>query len=159
MWQCLVRGWIQAALERSLRLVARVLGEIVRGHPRPGHHAALLPVELRDETVTLKSLKNGRTKTITADFVLLLTGYKSDMHLFRKVGAKLKNPWDVPEYNSKTMETSVSGLYVAGTAAAGTQKSYRLFIENCHIHVDRIVASLKGEIPPVTPKFRKDLES
>ncbi len=118
-----------------------------------------IPVEIRDETVTLKSLKSGRTKSTTADFVLLLTGYKADMHLFRKAGAKLKNTWDVPKFNRRTMETSVPGLYVAGTAAAGTQKSYRLFIENCHIHVDRIVASLMGETPPKTPKFRTDLES
>ena len=118
-----------------------------------------IPVEIHDETVTLKSLKSGRTKTTTADFVLLLTGYKADMHLFRKAGAKLKNTWDVPKFNRRTMETSVPGLYVAGTAAAGTQKSYRLFIENCHIHVDRIVASLMGETPPKTPKFRTDLES
>ena len=122
-------------------------------------HKETVPVEIHDETVTLKNLKNGRSKTIEADFVLLLTGYKADMHLFREAGAKLRKPWDVPEFNSKTMETSVSSLYVAGTAAAGTQKSYRLFIENCHIHVDRIVASLMGETPPKTPKFRTDLES
>ena len=53
-------------------------------------HKETVPVEIHDETVTLKNLKNGRSKTIEADFVLLLTGYKADMHLFREAGAKLR---------------------------------------------------------------------
>jgi thioredoxin reductase (NADPH) len=45
------------------------------------------------------------------------------------------------------METNISGLYVAGTAAAGSQKRYKLFIENCHVHVSKIVAHLTGQWP------------
>ena len=49
------------------------------------------------------------------------------------------------------METSVPGLFVAGTASAGTQHGYTLFIENCHIHATRIAAALAGEPPPPDP--------
>ena len=43
------------------------------------------------------------------------------------------------------METNVPGLYVAGTAAAGTQSSgVKEFIETSHVHVHRIVAALTG---------------
>jgi thioredoxin reductase (NADPH) len=50
------------------------------------------------------------------------------------------------------METNVPGLYVAGTATAGTQQSYTVFIENCHIHAQRIAAALAGEPPPSAPE-------
>ena len=42
------------------------------------------------------------------------------------------------------METNVPGVYVAGTAVGGTQEKYTVFIENCHVHVERIVAALTG---------------
>jgi thioredoxin reductase (NADPH) len=45
------------------------------------------------------------------------------------------------------METNVPGLYVAGTAAAGNQSRYRLFIENCHHHVGKIMVALTGKWP------------
>ena len=49
------------------------------------------------------------------------------------------------------METNVPGVYVAGTAVAGTQDKYRVFIENCHVHVHRIVAALTGPRTPTAP--------
>jgi thioredoxin reductase (NADPH) len=45
------------------------------------------------------------------------------------------------------METNVPGLFVAGTAAAGTQFHFKLFIENCHSHVVRIARALTGKDP------------
>ena len=30
----------------------------------------------------------------------------------------------------------------------GTQSAYRVFIENCHVHVDRILAAVTGAPPP-----------
>jgi thioredoxin reductase (NADPH) len=42
------------------------------------------------------------------------------------------------------METNVPGLFVAGTATAGTQHRFRVFIENCHTHAQRIVGSVLG---------------
>ena len=50
-----------------------------------------------------------------------------------------------------TVPANVPGLFVAGTAAAGTQSSgVKEFIETSHVHVDRIVAALTGRTPPVT---------
>ena len=45
------------------------------------------------------------------------------------------------------MQTNLPGVYVAGTAAAGTQLSFKLFIENCHAHVVRILRHLAGQEP------------
>ena len=42
-------------------------------------------------------------------------------------------------------------VFVAGTAVGGTQDKYLLFIENCHVHVERIVNALVGAAPPPAP--------
>lgn len=89
-----------------------------------------------------------RTLTVPADFVLLLVGYRADMSLFRLAGVELTGSTETPVFNEWTMETNVPGVYVAGTAVAGTQDKYRVFIENCHVHVDRIIAALTGAAAP-----------
>jgi thioredoxin reductase (NADPH) len=85
---------------------------------------------------------------LEADFVLLLVGYEADMSLCRLAGVELIGPSESPRFDPQTMQTNVPGIYVAGTAVGGTQQKYALFIENCHVHVDRIVASLTGTAPP-----------
>jgi thioredoxin reductase (NADPH) len=55
-------------------------------------------------------------------------------------------------YDEQTMESSVPGIYVAGTAVGGTQDKYTVFIENCHVHVERIVNALTGVAPPKAPE-------
>ncbi len=89
---------------------------------------------------------------IPADFVLLCTGFVADMRLFAEAGVLLRPPRQVPQFDPATLETNVPGLYVAGTAAGGTQaEKYQLFIETCHDHVDRIVAALSGRRPAEPP--------
>lgn len=84
-----------------------------------------------------------------ADFVLLLTGYEQDPELLQQGGVTLTGPNHAPLVNAQTMETNVPGLFVAGTAIAGTQSSHtREFIETTHVHVDRIVAALTRSAPP-----------
>ncbi|MEM6691418.1 MAG: NAD(P)-binding domain-containing protein [Planctomycetota bacterium] len=83
---------------------------------------------------------------IPADDVLLLIGYEQDKSLMEAIGVEL-TPDDSrrPIYDETTMQTSLPALYVAGTTVAGTQSSkYRTFLENCHIHIDRITAHLAG---------------
>lgn len=87
-------------------------------------------------------------KDVPADFVLLLTGYRMDTSLFEEAGVTLVGENRGPTFDPDTMMTNVPGLYVAGTAAAGTQKKFRLFIENCHPHVSKIVRSITGQSPP-----------
>jgi thioredoxin reductase (NADPH) len=95
---------------------------------------------------------DGRVGEVPVDCVLLLVGYEADMSLFRMAGATLRDPGQAPQYNEQTMETNVAGLYVAGTAIAGTQGRYRVFIENCHVHVDRIVEAITGAETPLPPR-------
>ena len=99
-------------------------------------------------TARLSSPKSNHQVTVAADFVLLLIGYEADVSLLKLAGVELLGNCQAPRYNPQTMETNVPALYVAGTATGGTQDKYALFIENCHVHVERIIAALTGAAPP-----------
>jgi thioredoxin reductase (NADPH) len=90
--------------------------------------------------------------SLDADFVLLLVGYEQDPTLLRLAGIELDGVCNVPTYDAATMETNVPGIYVAGTAIGGTQERYTVFIENCHVHVERILAALTGSATPAAPE-------
>jgi thioredoxin reductase (NADPH) len=94
-----------------------------------------------------------------ADFVLSLIGYEQDNRLFKMAGIELEGSCGAPVYDEQTMETSIPGVYVAGTAVGGTQEKYTVFIENCHIHVERIARALTGAAPPPAPQMPEQAES
>jgi thioredoxin reductase (NADPH) len=104
-----------------------------------------VPTEITPATVTLRHLPGMDVSTEPFDFVLLLVGYEADMTLLRNAGVELNGDSQIPVFSEESMETSVPGLYVAGCATGGTQDKYAVFLENCHVHVPRIVASLRGE--------------
>jgi thioredoxin reductase (NADPH) len=114
-----------------------------------------IPIEITPEHVVLESLQDGRHILHPADFVLLATGFVPDLRLFEMAGVQLTGDSLTPQFDPETMETNVPGLYVAGTAAAGIQSAahraeksrYRLFIENTHEHVGKIVKDLTGQWP------------
>lgn len=81
---------------------------------------------------------------IETDFVLLAIGYNADMSLCRMAGVRLNGHCLIPEFDPVTMQTNVPGIYVAGTAVGGTQQEYHVFLENCHVHIERIVAHITG---------------
>jgi thioredoxin reductase (NADPH) len=114
-------------------------------------HYATQPVAITPTHVTLRKLADGSTFDVRADFVLKLIGYEQDNTLLKLAGVKLLGDCGAPAYDDRTMETNVPGLYVAGTAVGGTQDKYTVFIENCHVHVDRIMAALTGAAPPPAP--------
>jgi thioredoxin reductase (NADPH) len=118
-------------------------------------HFGTLPTEIGPADVTLGPsglLRGGGSPIrVPADFVLALIGYEQDNTLFKLAGLELRGDCGAPVFDERTMETTVPGVYVAGTAVAGTQDKYRVFIENCHVHVDRIVAALTGAAAPAVP--------
>lgn len=118
------------------------------------------PLEITPAEVVLEHIPDGRRIVQPADFVLLNTGFVADASLFEMAGVRLMGEQRIPEFNPETMETNVPGVYVAGTAAAGTQRKYRLFIENCHVHVGKIALALTGRWPDqlgAVPERRYDL--
>ena len=100
----------------------------------------------------VKLRRGNETFDVPADFVLLLIGYEQDNALFKLAGIELVGDCGAPRFDERTMETNVPGVHVAGTAVGGTQDKYRVFIENCHVHVDRIVNALTGVAPPPEPE-------
>ena len=111
-----------------------------------------VPQSISPRHVDLRDPSTGSVFTVPADDVLVLIGYEQDKTLFNQCGVPLEGPSQSPVLDPKTMETNVAGIYVAGTAVAGTQSSkFTTFLENCHEHVDKIVAHLCG-----TPALPRD---
>ena len=117
------------------------------------------PVRITPTCVTLKNLDNLDTFEVPADDVLVAIGFEADMSLIKSAGVELIEDSQKPVYDEDTMLTHIEGLYVAGTAVAGTQDSYKVFLENCHIHVDRIIASITGAAPPPPPSEQQEPET
>src|SRR3954451_21938347 len=120
-------------------------------------HFQTEPMKVTPSQVTL--CRRDETFDVPADFVLLLVGYRQDNTLFKLAGVELQGDCGAPVYQEQTMETNVPGVYVAGTAVGGTQDKYRVFIENCHVHVERIINALVGATPPPTPAELEQPES
>lgn len=108
-------------------------------------HAGTVPLEIEPGRVVLgRAAGDGGREAVEADDVLLLTGYEMDGSLLEGAGVELLGEQRAPKFTKATMETNVPGLYVAGTATAGTQSRFRVFIENCHAHATRIVSAVTG---------------
>ena len=97
-------------------------------------------VEIRRGTVVLS------TGEVAADFVLLMTGYRQDPTLFDMLGVRLEGVAREPVHDPETMETNVPGVFIAGTAVAGTPpRKVSVIVETCHVHVPRFVAAIRGQ--------------
>lgn len=130
-------------------LLPELNGRIERDEIRG--HLDTQPTRILADAVELRSNATGETFRVPADHVYLLTGHVADMRLFRQLGVTLTDEREVPWFDPDTMETDVPGVYVAGTATAGTQPAFTVFLENCHVHAQRIVRALLGEPPPSHP--------
>lgn len=98
------------------------------------------PLAIGHGTVTLN------TETIDANFVLMMTGYRQDPTIFEMFGVELRGTDRQPVYDPETMETNAPGVFVAGTAVAGTPpRKVTVIVETCHVHIPRIVAALHGD--------------
>jgi thioredoxin reductase (NADPH) len=96
------------------------------------------PVEIRERSVLLNT-----GQELPADFVLALTGYRQDTKLFETIGVDLQGADRKPRLDEETMETNVPGVFVAGTAIAGSPaERVRIIVEDCHVHVPRIVSAI-----------------
>jgi thioredoxin reductase (NADPH) len=74
-----------------------------------------------------------------AAFVMI--GYAPDTSLVAGAGAEILPETEGPAYNPETYETTVRGLYVAGSLAAGRFNN-AIFIENGRLHGAAIAASI-----------------
>ncbi len=78
------------------------------------------------------------------DFVMAMTGYQPPFELMKSMGIHFQNDeFHTPIYNEKTMETTVSSLYLAGVVCGGL-KTNKWFIENSRDHAKLIMKDLTG---------------
>lgn len=101
-------------------------------------------IEIRENDVEIIT-PQGKI-TIENDFVLALTGYRPNLEFLTSMGINLsEDDLKVPEYNAETMETNVSGLYLAGVVCGGME-TQKWFIENSRIHAAMIVNSITKSV-------------
>lgn len=85
--------------------------------------------------------------TLENDFVLALTGYMPNFEFLQNLGIALSDDAKrLPEYNPETMETNISGLYLAGVICGGME-THKWFIENSRIHAPMIIDAIKNKAP------------
>jgi thioredoxin reductase (NADPH) len=103
------------------------------------------PVEIRSRSIIMQSTIDRSLVELDADFVLMLTGYEQDTSLLEGAGVAFSGDARVPHYDEETMETNVPGLFLAGTAVQGSPVGrVRVIVENCHVHVPRIVNAIRA---------------
>jgi len=79
---------------------------------------------------------------IDNDFVLAMTGYQPPFAFMKSMGIQFHtDEFRTPVYNERTMETNVSGIYLAGVVCGGL-KTNKWFIENSRDHAKLIVKNL-----------------
>lgn len=83
--------------------------------------------------------------TIPNDFVLAMTGYQPDFSFLEHVGIRIGNDeFKTPTYNEETMESNVSGAYLAGVICGGL-KTNAWFIENSREHAKLIIQHISRD--------------
>ena len=80
----------------------------------------------------------GKQVQIPNDFVLAMTGYEPDTSLLERAGAQVDIATGKPVLN-QYLESTVPGLYVAGTLCAGCDSNV-IFVENSREHGATIVS-------------------
>ncbi|MEX2529132.1 MAG: YpdA family putative bacillithiol disulfide reductase [Gemmatimonadota bacterium] len=98
--------------------------------------------EIRPEVVVVRNERTGETEEVPNDWVLALTGWRSDPELLRSLGAPVDDKSGVPAHDPETMETPVPGVFIAGVLAAGNDAN-RIFIENGRWHGGVIVDAIR----------------
>jgi thioredoxin reductase (NADPH) len=76
------------------------------------------------------------------DFVFALTGYHTDNDFLRSCGIEVDPETLKPAFNPETLESNVSGIYLAGVVTAGKETG-KIFIENGRFHGMQIIEHLR----------------
>ena len=104
-----------------------------------------MPCQISEITPDTVVLSDGGT--IPADDVVLQIGFEQDGALFDMFGVQREGVRGAPVIDPTTMRAA-EDLYIVGTATAGTQDRFEVFIENSHDHAERVAAALVGRPAP-----------
>ena len=101
-------------------------------------------LEITADSIIFKD-ENQQILEIKNDFVLAMTGYLPNFTFLKSAGIELQGDCLNPFYNEQTMETNISGLYLAGVVCGG-KDTHLWFIENSRIHANLILRDIKTKI-------------
>jgi len=123
-----VKYWIQPDIENRIKAgqVKACFATTVEG--------------FRDGAVHVRDAQGNRT-SLAADFAFVLIGFGPDSTLLRSAGVSLTPESLAPVCDPETFETTVPGLYVAGSVVAGRDTN-TIFVENGRLHGERIVEAI-----------------
>jgi len=111
---------------------------------KAGQVKALLETRVREITAEEVVVENGAgEKRLPARQVFALTGYHPDYAFIESLGVRLDPESRKPSLNSKTLESNVPGIHLAGVVTGGRHTG-EIFIENGRLHGKQIVEGLKG---------------
>ena len=111
-----------------------MINRIKEGSIKAFYNSEIVKITEKDITITTPT---GET-TFANDFVVALTGYQPNFKFLADAKINLsKNTACLPQYDEKTMETNISGLYLAGVICGGME-THKWFIENSRIHAKMI---------------------
>lgn len=120
---------------------------------KEGSIRLLLNAEVREITPTeVKIVQHSKDAkpaafSLRADFVVVLIGYRAVDRLLREAGARFAGEDDAPVL-SKAFETSIPGLFVAGSAGFGND-TRTVFIENGREHAKITVREIAQRMQAV----------
>ena len=96
--------------------------------------------EIRDNEIIVDT-PEGQIR-LENDFVLALTGYMPNFEFLERLGIELSDDEKkIPTYKEESMETNVSGLYLAGVICGGME-THKWFIENSRVHAKIIIDAI-----------------
>lgn len=127
-----VKYWVKPDIENRIKegaISAHFNAEVLEITPNS--------IIFKDENQTVNEIEN--------DFVLAMTGYLPNFEFLKSCGIELQGECLNPYYNEETMETNVSGLYLAGVVCGG-KDTHLWFIENSRIHAEIIMKDITATI-------------
>jgi thioredoxin reductase (NADPH) len=95
--------------------------------------------EIAWDSVTLETI-SGQV-VLENDFVFAMTGYRPDFEFLEGMGVRFEGADRLPVCNPDTLESNVSGIYLAGVIVAGSRTN-EIFIENGRFHGRQIAQAL-----------------
>lgn len=99
--------------------------------------------EIREKEVIITS--NEVEQSLENDFVLLLTGYRPNFEFLKSMGISTSDDDKrIPQYDPETMETNISGIYLAGVICGGVE-THKWFIENSRVHAKMIMDDITSK--------------
>ncbi|MCI0524775.1 MAG: YpdA family putative bacillithiol disulfide reductase [Acidobacteria bacterium] len=100
---------------------------------------------IKPTTIRIRKLVTNEESELPNDFVFALTGYHADNEFLREMGGEIDPETMKPAFNPETMESNVSGIYLAGVVTAGKETG-KIFIENGRFHGGQIISALSGSL-------------